>query len=75
MSSHLKPISDNQLRIEHRLRPGDRLHRLVARLADTYIDDLDDGRIEELERKVDEWRWMHADGSRFPAFSASGGGE
>lgn len=65
MSYDLKPVSDDQLRVEHRLRPGDRLHRLVARMADTYIDDLDDGRIEELERKVDEWRWMHADGTRF----------
>jgi hypothetical protein len=65
MSDHLKPVSEDYLRVEHRIRPGDRLHRLVSRLADTYYDDLSDDRIEELERKIDEWRWMSADGSRF----------
>lgn len=64
MSDRLKPINEEYLRADQRLRPGDRLHRLVCRLADTYYDDLDEQRIEELERKVDEWRWMHADGSR-----------
>ena len=67
MSDHLKPINDEYLREEHRLRPGDRFHRLIARMADTYFDDISDDRIEELERKVDEWRWTHADGSRFTA--------
>ncbi|MBB4952734.1 hypothetical protein H4S14_000776 [Agrobacterium vitis] len=66
MSDNLKPVSDEYLQKEHRLRPGERLHRLVARLADTYYDDLDEQRIEELERKVDEWRFTHADGKRFP---------
>jgi|GEM_PF-2968516 len=65
MSYNLKPIKDEYLQADQRLRPGDRLHRLVCRLADTYYDDLDDGRIEELERKVDGRRWMHADGTRF----------
>jgi hypothetical protein len=37
----------------------------VARLSDTYYDDLTDERIVELERHVDEWRWMHADATRF----------
>lgn len=65
MSAALHPISEDYLRDNITLRPGDRLHRLVARLSDTYYDDLTDERIVELERHVDEWRWMHANGSRF----------
>ena len=49
---------------ELRLRPGDRLHRLVAMLFDTYIDDLSDDRIAELERQVESWRWCNAAGKR-----------
>lgn len=65
MSAALHPISEDYLRDNITLKPGDRLHRLVARLSDTYYDDLTDERIVELERRVDEWRWMHADGTRF----------
>lgn len=65
MRDRLKPINAEYLQAEQRLRPGDRLHRLVCRLVDTYYDDLDAQRIEELERKIDEWRWMHADGRAF----------
>ena len=64
MSAPLKPISEEYLRSEHRLRPGDRFHRLVSRMSDMWFDDISDERIEELERKVDEWRWMQADGTR-----------
>jgi len=63
----LHPVADEYLRETHVVKPGDRLHRLISRLADTYYDDLTDDRIEELERQADQWRWMHADGSRFPA--------
>lgn len=37
----------------------------LARLHDTYFSDLSYARIEELERRLDEWRWMHADAKRF----------
>jgi hypothetical protein len=46
------------------VRPGDRLHRLVAMLFDTYCDDLSDERIAELERQVESFRWMNAAGQR-----------
>ncbi len=62
MSEHLKPISDQYLQAEHRSRPGDRFHRLISRMTDMWVDDLSDERIEELERKVDDWRWMNANG-------------
>lgn len=68
MLAPIKPIAEEYLERELRIRPRyDRLHRLVARLCDTYYDDLTDERIEQLERQVDEWRWMHADARRFPA--------
>lgn len=66
----LKAIDETYLRDVIRLAPGDRLHRLVARLADTYIDDLTDERIIELEQLADDFRITHADGKRFPKISA-----
>jgi hypothetical protein len=66
MPPALKPVGDEYLRDVIRLAPGDRLHRLVARLADTYIDDLTDDRIVELELLADTFRITHADGKRFP---------
>jgi hypothetical protein len=63
----LKPIDGTYLLDVIRLSPGDRLHRLVARLGDTYIDDLTDDRIVELERMADGFRVTHASGERFPA--------
>ena len=33
-------------------------------LFDTYIDDLSDDRIAELERQVESWRWCNAAGKR-----------
>jgi hypothetical protein len=47
-----------------RLKPGDRLHRLVAILADTWYDDLTDDRIAQLEALAQSWRWMGADARR-----------
>ena len=64
MSAPLKPISEEYLQADHRIRPGHRLHRLISRIADSYYDDVSDDRIEELERRVDEWRWMNANGDR-----------
>lgn len=59
-----QPISAEYLDRELRLRPGDRLHRLVAMLMDTYYDDLTDGRLAEIERVVESFRWMNAAGQR-----------
>lgn len=67
MSAPLKPVADEYLLETHIIKPRDRIHRLVSRMADTHYDDLTDDRIEQLERQVDEWRWMHADTTRFPA--------
>lgn len=65
MSASLKPVAEEYLSETHVVKPGDRFHRLISRMADTYYDDLSDDRIEQLERQVDEWRWMHADSVRF----------
>lgn len=65
MERALKPVADEYLRDEIRLRPGDRLHRLFARLGDTWYDDLSEERIIELERLADSFRITHADGKRF----------
>lgn len=60
----LLPIADEYMRRELSLKPGNRLHRLVARLFDTYYDDLTDERIEEIERLADTFRLTHASGAR-----------
>lgn len=65
MMDDLKPIDSTYLRDELRLKPGSRLHRLVARMFDTYIDDIDDNRIVEIERIVDSFRITHASGASF----------
>lgn len=44
--------------------PGSRLHRLVAMLFDTCYDDLTAERIADLEKRVEEFRWMNASGKR-----------
>lgn len=58
----LKPVDGSYLRDGIRLSPGDRLHRLVARLFDTHIDDLTEERILDLERLADSFRITHSDG-------------
>lgn len=63
----LKPVADDYMRSVINLKPGDRLHRLLARLSDTYYDDLGDDKIVELERLADTFRITHADGKRFAA--------
>jgi len=47
-----------------KVEPGNRLHRLMSILFDTYYDDLTDDRIRQLERLALSWRWMNADGER-----------
>jgi hypothetical protein len=65
LSATLKPIDEAYLQDELRLVPErSRLHRLVARLFDTHIDDLTDERIVQLEQLADTFRITHADGSR-----------
>jgi hypothetical protein len=58
----LKPISVSYLEREIRLKPGERLHRIVARMCDSYIDDLTDEAIVELEKAVDDLRLTSASG-------------
>lgn len=59
----LQPIAPDYLLQVITLKPGDRLHRLLARLCDTYYDDLTEERIEQLEAVADQFRVTHADGS------------
>jgi hypothetical protein len=73
MTDTLKPIAEEYLRDEIRLRPGDRLHRLVARLSDTWFDDLSDDRIVELEHHADNFRLTHSSGKRLSAIAKTGG--
>lgn len=57
-------IDEEYLKKELTVRPGNRLHRLVAMLFDTHYDDLTDQRIAELEEHVARFRWMNASGKR-----------
>lgn len=52
----MKPIAAGYRFAAVTARPGDRLHRLFARLADTHVDDVSDDRVDELERLIDGWR-------------------
>jgi hypothetical protein len=61
----MKPVDPTYLAETFTIRPRDRLHRLVARLHDTWIDDLSEERIEEVERLVDSFRHTHASGKGF----------
>ena len=45
------------------VRPGDRLHPLLALISDTHIDDLPNYRLQQLEEMVRGWRITRADGS------------
>ena len=58
------PIAPEYADQELRVKPDSRLHRLVAMLFDTYIDDLSEERIAELERHVESFRWCNAAGKR-----------
>lgn len=57
-------ISPEYAEAELTVKPGNRLHRLMALLFDTYYDDLTDARIAELEAHVESFRWCNADGKR-----------
>lgn len=61
MSQPIAPCYlDNDLRVAR----GSRIHRLVAMLFDTHIDDLTPERITELEQQVEAFRWADASGKR-----------
>lgn len=60
----MQPVAQEYLNKRLELDPGDRLHRFVAMLFDTYYDDLTDARIAELEAHVEQFRWMDASGKR-----------
>jgi hypothetical protein len=60
----MQHIDPEYLNSELKVQPGDRLHRLVAMLFDTYYDDLTNTRIEEIEEHVSRFRWMDASGRR-----------
>lgn len=60
----MQHINPEYLNTELKVKPGDRLHRLVAMLFDTYYDDLTEARIAELEEHVAQFRWMSASGKR-----------
>ena len=57
-------IDTEYLDRELTVRPGDRLHRLVAMLFDTHYDDLTNRRIAELEDQIAQFRFMNASGKR-----------
>lgn len=60
----MQQIDPEYLNSELKVEPGNRLHRLVAMLFDTYYDDLTEARIAELEEHVAQFRWMNASGKR-----------
>ncbi len=60
----MQRISEEYLSKPLTVRPGDRLHRLVALLFDTWFDDLTTERIAELERLVESWRWCDSNANR-----------
>lgn len=60
----MQKIAAEYLNETHQIKPGDRLHRLVALLIDTHLDDLTEQRIKDIERHVESWRWMNAAGER-----------
>ncbi len=57
-------IAPEYLHADFRVRPGDRLHRLIAMLHDTYFDVLSDERLADLEEELVRFRWMNAAGER-----------
>ncbi len=59
----LKPIAKKYAAKRMVVTPGERLHRLVARLFDTHVDDMTDAQLENIERAIDELRITHSDGS------------
>ena len=46
------------------VKPGEKLHLLVALLSDTHYDDVTQERVDELVSQVESWRWCNAAGQR-----------
>jgi hypothetical protein len=60
----MQRVSDEYANQELIVKPGDRLHRVVAMLFDTYYDDITDERLAEIEKVIESFRWMNASGER-----------
>lgn len=60
----MQEINPQYLSRELKVKPGDRLHRLVALLFDTHYDDLTEERLCDLEAHIAKFRWMNASGKR-----------
>lgn len=60
----MQRIADEYAKSDLTVRPGNRLHRIMALLFDTHIDDLTDAKIAEIEQSIESWRWCDADGRR-----------
>lgn len=59
----MQPIAPEYENSELKVKPGDRLHRIVALLFDTYYDDMTD-LIPEIEHMIEARRWCNAAGKR-----------
>lgn len=60
----MQNIADEYASATFTITPGERLHRIVALLFDTYFDDLTDARIAEIEQFIERFRWCDANGKR-----------
>jgi len=60
----MQKIADDYMLATFTIIPGERLHRIMALLHDTYFDDLTDARITEIEQFIERFRWCNADGQR-----------
>ena len=60
----MQPIAPEYRNETFTIKPGDRFHRLIALMTDTWYDDLTDQKIKELEQMVERFRWMNAKAER-----------
>jgi hypothetical protein len=60
----MQKIADEYANSPIMVKPGDRIHRIVALLCDTWIDDLTGAKITEIEQSIESWRWCGANGKR-----------
>lgn len=60
----MQKVDEKYLNSDLKVEQGNRLHRLVAMLFDTWYDDLTEDRIAELEQHVESFRWMNASAER-----------
>jgi len=60
----MQAIAPEYLNKTFTIEPGDRFHRLISLMTDTWYDDLTDHKIKELEQMVESVRWMNAKAER-----------